>query len=114
MTTESLEERIQRLEATSRSHDVMLDMLISIGERQQVMLDNQQVMLDNQQVMLDNQQATSGRQDAMLERQQAMLERQDAVLEEVRRDARQTHRLWVRLAQRYGWLDEDGLFDEPN
>ena len=31
-----------------------------------------------------------------------MRERQEAMLEEVRRDATQNRRLWVRLAQRYG------------
>ena len=30
-------------------------------------------------------------------------------LEEVRRDARQTQRLWVNLAKKYGWLDDDDL-----
>ena len=34
-------------------------------------------------------------------------------LEETRRDVQQNRNLWVRLAQRYGWIDEDGLFDEP-
>jgi hypothetical protein len=38
-----------------------------------------------------------------------MLEHQQEVLEEIRRDAKQTQRLWVRLAQRYGWLEEDDL-----
>ena len=49
---------------------------------------------------------------AIGERQQTMLERQDVMLEEIRRDARQTQRLWVRLAQRYGWLDDDELEDD--
>jgi hypothetical protein len=47
------------------------------------------------------------------ERQQTLLERQDARLDEQRRDNAMTRRLWVRLAQKYGWVDEDGLFDEP-
>ena len=38
-----------------------------------------------------------------------LLERQEALLAEVRRDTQQTQRLWVRLAQRYGWLEDDDL-----
>ena len=30
-------------------------------------------------------------------------------LEEVRRDAHQTQRLWVNLAKKHGWLDDDDL-----
>ena len=84
MSTQPIEERVAQLEDTSRTHDVMLDMLISIGERQQ----------------------------EMLERHQEMLERQQEMLAEVRRDAQQTQRLWVRLAQRYGWLDENDDTDQ--
>lgn len=51
---------------------------------------------------------------SILERQISTLERQTALLEEVRRDAKQTRRLWVRLAQRYGWLDESDSEEEPN
>ena len=61
MTTQ---DRIEALEQTVRTHDVMINMLVSIGERQQ------------------------------------------ELLEEIRRDNQQTQRLWTRLAQRYGWLDD--------
>ena len=64
MTTQ---DRIEALEQTVRTHDVMINMLVSIGERQQ------------------------------------------ELLEEIRRDNQQTQRLWARLAQRYGWLDDDDL-----
>ena len=36
-------------------------------------------------------------------------ERQQDLLEEVRRDANQTQRLWVRLSRKYGWLDDEDL-----
>ena len=91
MTTPTIEERVAQLEDTSRTHDVMLNLLISIGERQQETLDRQQ---------------------EMLERHQEMLERHQELLAEVRRDAQQTQRLWVRLAQRYGWLDENDDTDQ--
>ena len=91
MTTPTIEERVAQLEGTSRTHEAMLDLLISIGERQQETLDRQQ---------------------EMLERHQALLERHQELLAEVRRDAQQTQRLWVRLAQRYGWLDENDDTDQ--
>ena len=84
MTTPTIEERVAQLEDTSRTHEVMLNLLISIGERQQ----------------------------ETLERHQELLERQQEMLAEIRRDARQTQRLWVRLAQRYGWLDENDDTDQ--
>ncbi len=91
MTTPTIEERVAQLEGTSRTHEAMLNVLISIGERQQETLDRQQ---------------------EMLERHQALLERHQELLAEVRRDAQQTQRLWVRLAQRYGWLDENDDTDQ--
>ena len=91
MTTPTIEERVAQLEDTSRTHEAMLNLLISIGERQQETLDRQQ---------------------EMLERHQELLERHQELLAEVRRDAQQTQRLWVRLAQRYGWLDENDNTDQ--
>ena len=46
------------------------------------------------------------RQQTLLEELKMGQERQDAMLQEVRRDAKQTQRLWVRLAQRHGWLED--------
>ena len=68
----TLEERIDQLEITSRTHDAMLNLLISI------------------------------------------LERQDSRLEEQRHDNAMTRRLWVKLAAKHGWIDEDGLFDDDD
>ncbi|MDE2788111.1 MAG: hypothetical protein OXL37_15800 [Chloroflexota bacterium] len=86
MTTPTIEERVAQLEGTSRTHEAMLNLLLSIGERQQELLERQQETQDRQQETQDRHQA---------------------LLAEVRRDAQQTQRLWVRLAQRYGWLDEN-------
>ena len=36
----------------------------------------------------------------------AIGERQQGMLEEIRRDARQTQRLWTHLARTHGWLDD--------
>ena len=104
MTTQ---ERIEALEQTSRTHDAMLNLLISIGERQQDTADEHKGMLERQQGLAERQQA-------MLERQDVMVERQQALLEEVRRDSAQTQRLWVRLAERHGWLEDDDLFGKAD
>ena len=79
-------ERIESLEHTVRTHDVMLNLLITIGERQITMLEQHK---------------------EMLEQHKEMLERQSEMLEEIQRDSQQTQRLWVRLAERYGWLDDE-------
>ena len=107
MTTPTIEERVAQLEDTSRTHEVMLNLLISIGERQQELLERQQETQERQQGLLDRHQALQERQQETLDRHQALLDRQQELLAEVRRDAQQTQRLWVRLAQRYGWLDEN-------
>ena len=119
MTTPTIEERVAQLEGTSRTHEAMLNVLISIGERQQETLERQQETLERQQEMLERHQETQGRQQGLLDRHQALLERHQETLErqqellaEVRRDAQQTQRLWVRLAQRYGWLDENDDTDQ--
>ena len=119
MTTPTIEERVAQLEGTSRTHEAMLNLLLSIGERQQELLERQQETLDRHQALLDRHQALLDRHQALLERHEELLERyretqerQEELLAEVRRDARQTQRLWVRLAQRYGWLDENDDTDQ--
>ena len=68
----TIDERVAALEITTRTHDAMLNLLVSVGERQLEMLKGQREML-----------------------------------EEIHRDSKQTQRLWTRLAQRYGWLEDD-------
>ena len=52
---------------------------------------------------------TATNHEAMFRLMIAIGERQQALLEQVQRDSQQTQRLWARLAQRYGWLDDDDL-----
>ena len=52
---------------------------------------------------------TSNGQEARIRLLELLAERSLDLIEEIRRDNQQTQRLWVRLAQRYGWLDEDDL-----
>ncbi len=43
------------------------------------------------------------------EKHQERMEELQALLAETRRDSRQTQRLWVRLCEKYGWLDDVDL-----
>ena len=45
----------------------------------------------------------------MVHRQDERLQHQQELLDEVRQDTKMTRRLWVRLATKYGWLDDDDL-----
>ena len=49
------------------------------------------------------------RQDGRLERQDEQIRQQKELLDEVREDTKMTRRLWVRLAAKHGWLDDDDL-----
>ncbi len=82
--TGDIERRVESLEEIAKYHEARLNALQSIAEKLPPLLE---------------------RMDARLER----LERMEAGLEEIRRDAAQAQRLWVRLAQRYGWLDAEDL-----
>jgi hypothetical protein len=37
------------------------------------------------------------------------IQHQQELLDEVRQDTKMTRRLWVRLAAKHGWLDDDDL-----
>ena len=63
---------------------------------------------------------TIARLDSMIEDHDQLLDRlianQEAIanlLEEVTRDAAITRRLWLRLGQRYGWLDDEQNGNQP-
>ena len=74
-----LEERVSSLEVAAERHEQTLARLDSIIENHDQLLDR----------LLLNQEAIAN------------------LLEEVTRDAATTRRLWLRMAQRYGWLDDE-------
>ncbi len=43
----------------------------------------------------------------LLEKHSELIKRNSELLAEVRRDAQKTQRLWVRLAQRHGWIEDE-------
>ena len=81
-----MEERVASLEAAAERHEQTLARLVSIAANQDQLLDR----------LLANQEATV------------------QLLEEVIHDAATTRRLWLRLAQRYGWLDDEQNGTQPD
>ncbi len=75
------EQRLERLEETDRKLTELTADVIRMIQYQQEHLDQHQEILAHQQELLD----------------------------EVREDTKMTRRLWVRLATKYGWLDEEDL-----
>ena len=73
--------RVASLETTGERHEQTIARLVSIAENQDQLLDR----------LLTNQEATA------------------RLLEEVIHDAATTRRLWLHLAQRYGWLDDEQM-----
>ena len=49
------------------------------------------------------------RQQTLSERIDKKIDQMDERLEETRRDTAMTRRLWVNLAKKNGWLDDDDL-----
>ncbi len=84
---------LESLEESNRHHEARLNLLADIAERQQALLERLELNIE--------------RLDRNIERLDRNLEEQRKEVAEYRRDARQYQRLWVHLAQKYGWLDED-------
>ena len=88
-----LEERVSSLETASERHEQTLARLDSIAENQDQLLDR----------LLANQETLQANQESIV-----------TLLEELTRDAATTRRLWLRLAQRYGWLDDEQNGSQPD
>ena len=95
-----LEERVTSLETTVERHEQTLARLDTIIENQDQLMyriqANQEILQANQATLQANQEILQVNQDAIV-----------SLLEELTRDAATTSRLWLRLAQRYGWLDDE-------
>ena len=87
-----LEERVASLETASDRHEQTIARLVSIADHQDQLLERLQA----------NQETLQANQEAIV-----------SVLEELTRDAATTRRLWLRLAQRYGWLDDEQNGAQP-
>ncbi len=88
-----LEERVASLEDAAQRHEQTIARLVSIAENHDQLLER---LLASQETLVSNQEAIVN------------------LLEELTRDAATTRRLWLRLAQRYGWLDDEQNGAQPD
>lgn len=79
--------------------------LVNIAQDQSTILTNQQKILEEHTDIL---RALTDNVRVITDNVRALTENMD----ELRRDARHTQRLWIRLAQKNGWLDDEDLWDE--
>ena len=102
-----LEERVASLEHTTERHEQTLARLDAIVENHDQLLDR---LLANQETLQANQETLQANQEILQANQEAIV----SLLEELTRDAATTRRLWLRLAQRYGWLDDEQNGAQPD
>ncbi len=102
-----LEERVASLETAADRHEQTLARLDSIIENHDQLLDR---LLVNQETLQANQETLQANQETLQANQEAIV----GLLEELTRDAATTRRLWLRLAQRYGWLDDEQNGTQPD
>ena len=102
-----LEERVASLETAADRHEQTLARLDSIIENHDQLLDR---LLVNQETLQANQETLQANQETLQANQEAIA----SLLEELTRDAATTRRLWLRLAQRYGWLDDEQNGAQPD
>ena len=95
-----LEERVASLEAAAQRHEQTIARLVSIAENHDQLLER---LLASQEALQANQETLHFNQEAIVN-----------LLEELTRDAATTRRLWLRLAQRYGWLDDEQNGSQPD
>ena len=80
------EQTIARLDSIIENHGQLLDRLVA----------NQEYLQANLETLKKNQGGMQANHEAIV-----------SLLEELTRDAATTRRLWIRLAQRYGWIDDE-------
>ena len=102
-----LEGRVVSLEDTARRHYQMIARLDAIIENHDQMMDrlqaNQETLRASHESLLANQKTLEANHEALV-----------GLLEELTREAATTRRFWLRLAQRYGWLDDEQNGAQPN
>ena len=102
-----LEERVTSLETAAQRHEQTIARLDAIIENHDQLMDR---LLANQETLQANQVTLQASQVTLQANQEAMA----SLLEELTRDAATTRRLWLRLAQRYGWLDDEQNGAQPD
>ena len=120
MQQQPLEERLASLETSAERHaqsiarmDAMIEDHDQLMER---LVANQEFLQENLKTLQASQQRIQANQDRMQDIQERMQDNHEAIvrlLEELTRDAANTRHLWLRLAQRYGWIDDEQNGAEP-
>ena len=109
-----LEDRVAALEGSAQRHDQTIARLDAIIENHDELLERIQ---SNQEALQANQEALQANQETMQSNFQELKANQEAIvnlMEELTREATTTRRLWLRLAQRYGWLDDEQNGSQPD
>ena len=102
-----LEEGVASLETGAQRHERTIARLASIAENHDQLLER---LLANQEAMQASLESLQANQETLQANQEAIVN----LLEELARDAATTRRLWLRLAQRYGWLDDEQNCAQPD
>ncbi len=113
MTTE---QRLNALDMIIANHDKHLTVLTEIAQQQQASIAQNAARIAQNEARIAQNEARIAQNEAMLKRHDGMLERHEEAMKrleemllEIRREAAMTKRLWTRLAQRYGWLEDEDL-----
>ena len=83
---------IARMDAMIEDHDQLIERLVA----------NQEFLQENLKTLQASQQRMEANHEAIV-----------SLLEELTRDAANTRRLWLHLAQRYGWIDDEQNGAQP-
>ena len=94
------EERAAYLEAAPERHRQAMARLDAVAEKQERLRDRLGANREGLRARRETPRAAE-------EASRALQERIAGLLEELRRDAAVTRRLWLRLAQRHGWTDDE-------
>ena len=102
-----LEDRVTSVEAAAARHEQRLARLDAMIARLDASIADHRQHLARLDAMIADH-------DQLFDRILAIEERLDMRQEELERDAAVTRRLWLRLAQRYGWLDDEQNGAQPD
>jgi len=106
MQERPLEERLAFLETAAERHEQTIARLATIAEDHDQLLDR---LVANQESLQANLETLQANQNTLQANQEAIV----SLLEELTRDAAATRRLWLRLAQRYGWMEDEQNGSQP-
>lgn len=111
---------IARMDAMLENHDQLMERLVANQVFLQENLTTLQASQERMQITQERTQITQEGMQTSLDRMQDIQARMQAnheaivsLLEEVTREAANTRRLWLRLAQRYGWIDDEQNGAQP-